>query len=437
MAARSAAPHIEADSGSGPVAVTSPPSAGDERAEPPPVDEPLEAATGAPEVSYGIFEPDASVVLSPEVEAHIREVARRVPGRRTDVFVKIGDSATVSRAFMRCFAEDDELVLEGRDELRPAIERIRRARVAGRSSFTRESRAAVVGRSVHQLMRGSPSPVVREVRELSPRFALVMFGGNDIEIGRLDLYGTQMLALVDLLLQRGVIPILSTIPPRGDDPVSNREVPRYDAVVEAIAAARRVPIIDLNRAMASLPRQGLARDGVHPNAPVVDGRARACDFSAHGLEYGMNVRNLLTMRTLARLFEVLDRDEDPAAAAAAPTGSDGPASTTIDRPRFAVVGTTRGGSTDVDRYEGCSATQSEAGPERRYALRLEEAATVRARVMYGGDVDVDVHLLRNGVCVARGDSTLEVELEAGEYEIVVDTFESERHAGDYVLLVER
>jgi len=426
----SATPHIEADSGSAPTQSVEPVASVE--AVPPPVEAPpVEATPEPPAPPPSIFDPHAPIVFSPEVAAHVREIAARVPGRRADVFAKIGDSATVSRAFMRCFAEDDHLQLEGWDALRPAIERIRAARVAGRSSFTRESQAAVVGRSVHQLMRGSPSPVVQEVRDLSPRYALVMFGGNDIEIGRLDLYSTQMLALVDLLIQRGVVPILSTIPPRGDDAESNREVPRYDAMVEAIARSRRVPLIDLNRAMRSLPQQGLASDGVHPNAPVVRGRARACDFTEHGLQYGMNVRNLLTMQTLAHLFEVLD---EPTPADAAP--EEPAAVETISEARFSAVGTTRGAPSEVDRYEACSPTLSEAGPERRYPMHLEEAATVRAHVMYGSDVDVDLHLLQNGTCLARGDRRLEAELEAGDYELVVDTYESERQAGDYLLLVE-
>ena len=81
--------------------------------------------------------------------------------------------------------------------------------------------------------------------------------------------------------------------------------------------------------------------------------------------------------------------------------------------------------------------QSEAGPERRYALTIDAPGAVRAEVMYGGDVDVDVHLLRDGACVARGDRVLEATVTPGAYELVVDTFESDRHAGEFTLLVER
>ncbi|MCA9607053.1 MAG: SGNH/GDSL hydrolase family protein [Myxococcales bacterium] len=429
-APRTAAPHIEADSGpTGEATVAEAPPAEAPPPEAPPSTEPSPPPGPAP--SFAIFDPDAPIVLLPEVEAHVREVARRVPHRRADVFAKIGDSATASRTFMRCFAEDDELDLGGRDELRPVIERIRHARVAGTTSFARDSEAAIVGRSVHTLLRGDPSPVTAEIRALSPRFALVMFGGNDIEIGRLDLFGTSMLELVDHLLARGTIPILSTIPPRDDDAESDAEVPRYIAVIEAIARSRRLPLIDLHRALMALPAHGLASDGVHPNAPVRDGRAYACDFGADGMRFGMNVRNLLNLRMLAHLSEVIaDADGE---ATYTPLAS--PAR--VDGQRFATVATTAGGDHAVSAYPGCQATQDESGPERRFALRLDAPAVVRAEVMYEGQVDVDVHLLSAGRCVARGDRSLEATVAPGDYEVVVDTFESDAHAGEFLLLVER
>jgi len=430
-AQHSATPHIEADSGraAAPIAEPAAPPVEPE-ATPPPAAEP--APEPAPEpVEWSVHDPDAPITLPPEVYATVRAAVRAHPRRNEDVFAKIGDSATASRLFMRCFAEDDELELAGRDELRPVIERIRAARVAGRTSFSRESEAAIVGRSVHQLMRGSPSPVTAEIRALSPRYALVMFGGNDIEIGRLDLYSTSMLALVDQLLANGTIPILSTIPARLDDAESNREVPRYQAVIRAVARARRVPLVDLHRAIDDLPNRGLASDGVHPNAPVVDGRAHACDFGETGMQHGMNVRNLLNLRVIAHLQEYLSSDAE------APEVPQPPPATRVDGDRFVTVATTRGGTTALDGYEGCEATQDESGPERRYALRVDAASHVRAQVMYDGPVDVDVHLLRDGRCVARGDSILHADLEPGDYEVVVDTFEGAAHAGEYMLLVER
>lgn len=413
--------------------------------------EALLAASNDPVPSFEPpWDPNAPLVLAAEVQANVRVIAVRVPRRRDDVFIKVGDSATVNRAFMRCFSSDDELELGGREELRPTIQRIRASRVPGGDSFSRESEAAAVSWSVHHVLRGSPSHLAREVRATNPRFALVMFGGNDVELGRIERFGTRMVELVDQLVVWGVVPVLSTIPRRTDDVTADREVPRYNALVRAVAEARRVPLLDVERALSQLPQQGLASDGVHPSAPVLDGRARGCDFSEYGLRFGQNVRNLLNLRMLAHLRSVLRGAESPGAEdprAGEPRAEDSMegapradraarfVSRRIEEARFAVLDDTRGGERRLAAYPGCDAAQDESGPERRYSLRLEAPSVLRAEVMYDGEVDVDVHLLRQGRCVARGDRRLSQEVPAGDYELVVDTFRE--RAGEYLLLVER
>ncbi|MFK7987697.1 MAG: SGNH/GDSL hydrolase family protein [Sandaracinaceae bacterium] len=276
--------------------------------EPAPVSDPREEVTEV-EVEPPVDAPelplwDRAITLRPEVEARVREIASR-RARSADVFIKVGDSATVSRTFMRCFAFDEGLALDGRDELRPTIEAVRSARVQGGTSFTRDSEAAGVGWSVSRVLRGSPTPIAEEVRALSPRFALVMFGGNDIELGRLGRYETRMATLVERLAGWGVVPVLSTIPRRNDDAEADAQVPRYNAVVRALAESQNLPLVEFAEGVDALPRHGLASDGVHPNSPVVDGRAQGCDFTAHGLEHGQNARNLLNLRMLQHLRELL------------------------------------------------------------------------------------------------------------------------------------
>ncbi|HJL14721.1 MAG TPA: SGNH/GDSL hydrolase family protein [Sandaracinaceae bacterium LLY-WYZ-13_1] len=423
-----ARPVIEADTSGGDAAGAAPAVV---RAEPTDVPPP------PPEAPYGErrvephFDPSQPVALSPAVVARVREVAARVGRRRPEVFVKVGDSATVNRAFMRCLTDDDELDLGAHEALRPMIERIREARVEGGDSFSRDSEAASVGWSAHLVLRGSPTPLATEVRAANPRFALVMFGSNDVELGRLSRFGTRMTAVVDRLLGWGVVPVLSTIPQRNDDAEADRQVPRYNAVIRALARARRVPLVDLNRALRGLPERGLASDGVHPSAPVVEGRARGCDFTASGLRFGQNLRNLLNLQMLARLQEVLEEE----APADGPAAEPAPVTRRVEGSRWAVLDDSRGGERRVDAYPACDAPQDESGPERRYALHLEEPTTVRAEVLYAGDVDVDVHLVRDGACVARGDRRASAELPPGEHEVVVDTFGDD--AGEFLLLVER
>lgn len=246
----------------------------------------------------------AAPTFAPAVIENVRAIAAR-RARNPDVFIKVGDSATVNRAFMQCFSNDDEVMLDGRAELRPLIETIRGARARGTDSFRRQSRAAGVGWSVYRVLSGSSSAIAEEVRAMQPRFALVMFGGNDVETGSLRRYESRMEELVSRLERWGVIPILSTIPPRNDDPEADAQVPRFNAALRALAERRHLPLVDLHAVMVEQPDRGLASDGVHPSAPVRDGRAHGCDLTEAGLAHGQNVRNLLNLEMIAALRSVL------------------------------------------------------------------------------------------------------------------------------------
>ena len=175
---------------------------------------------------------------------------------------------------MRCLSNDEHLDLGGRDELRPVIDRVRGARVRGGDAFARESEAAGVGWNARRVLSGSPTPLATEIRTID-------------------------------LVRWGVVPVLSTIPGRNDDAEADAQVPAYNGAVRELARRHHLPLVDLHRALEPLPQRGLASDGVHPNSPVVDGRAHGCDFSGEGLAFGQNVRNLLNLRMVAHLTALL------------------------------------------------------------------------------------------------------------------------------------
>ena len=94
----------------------------------------------------------------------------------------------------------------------------------------------------------------------------------------------------------------------------------------------------------------------------------------------------------------------------------------------------------LDAYPGCNATQNETGPELVYLLDLTESTAIRATLIDGAGVDMDVHLLAavdGGSCIARADQGIATSLDAGTYFIVVDTFVSAggEQAGEYLLTV--
>lgn len=379
--------------------------------------------------------------LTPSVAAHLRELMER-GDLEDDVFSKIGASATVNRNFLRCFAGPN-VDLAGREHLRDTLEHFDGG---SPNPFRRRSESATVGWHAGRAVWGSPSPLAEEVRHADPRFGVVMYGTNDIELGRPLQYAELMTRLVRMLELRGVIPVLTTIMPRDDDEGADRVVRLYNAVVRGVAQRHRVPMIDYHRELAALPDHGLASDELHPNVHFVDGNPRGCDFGPEGLEHGYNIRNLITLEALDRLRRVVLEGEGPPDRAPEPPSGAGSIGDPIEMALpFSHAGdTSRSPHELLDSYEACDADQDESGPEYVYHLSLDEPARVYAMALDEDDVDVDLHVMELGPrgprCVARADTTLEVELDAGDHYFVVDTYvdrDGDAQAGEFMFVAAR
>ena len=385
----------------------------------------------------------AAPVLTPLSADQVRflhRVAERVPGRSDDVFATVGDSATVSRAFLQCFERDADVELGAHEPLAATVAFFRAGNAGSRSPYRRQSRAAGVGWSARHVLLGDPSPLLEEVRAIHPRYAFVLGGGNDVEGQEPRRYANRLLRIVDQLLARGVIPILGSILPRSDDATAALWVRRYNTVNRAIATGRRVPYIDFHRAMSQLPRHGLAADGVHPNVLVRGNETLPCFLTPEGLQHGHNVRNLLALQMLDRLRTALS---EPAPTGVAEAESSTPG--TFDAPfairalPFGQLSDTRTSASDVvDRY-GCDEEIDESGPEHVYRFDLAEERTLRFWAYGPSGADVDLHLLRSRdrECIDRHDELLIRKLEPGRWLLVVDTFSGDSAAGEYVLTVEQ
>ena len=242
---------------------------------------------------------DSVLPLSPEVLAHLRVVHARNASLRDNVFAKMGGSTVVSRAFLQCFSTK-HVELNGQEALQATIDFFNERKIRGRTSFRRESLAAGVGWSLYYPLAGRPPRFAREVNAIMPRYALVLFGGNDSNAKTERVYARRLVSLIERLMARGVIPILgSSLPRRSKE--RRLWILRYNQITRAIAEQWNLPFIDYYRAFSELPREGLARDGVHPNVYGRGGLANACRFDEGGLKHGQNVRNLLTIKMLDHL----------------------------------------------------------------------------------------------------------------------------------------
>lgn len=375
--------------------------------------------------------------LTPHVAAHLREVVARGSGS-ADVFIKVGASATYSSQFLHCFAGSD-VDLDGRTELEPTLEFFREGDILGSTPFNRTSESTEVGRGAAWAIAGDPSPLGTEVSIANPRYAVVMYGTNDIEQTNVFSYANSLLDLTDEMLDQGIIPFWSTVMPRDDNPASDLLVPVFNMAVRAVAQARQVPFIDLHRELLPLPEHGLGSDDIHPSAYP----SGACQLTSAGLQHGYNVRNLLTLQTLHRARLAVDGEAAPDVAEPplAGDGSAGAPFVVASLPFSHVANTLFSGSDQVDTYPGCAAAQDESGRELFYRLDVSTPTSVRVLLFDRGSVDVDVHQLsgtQGDDCVARHHQDLQVTLDAGTHYFSVDTFVDaggQERAGEYIIAI--
>jgi len=392
----------------------------------------------------------------------LRAVWTSHPESRPAVFAKVGDSISSGGArgpFLACFDPGSGAAVDlGGRGLRAAVDYFGEARLAGgESSFTRDSLATEVSRNAEWAATGSPSPLAREVEALRPGLALVMFGSNDIQCfgcGLSDaemasIYFGNMRRIADELLARGVVPVLSSMPPRSDGPANLRRVPLFVNAVRALAQGRRVPFVDYDREMERLPGLGLAGDGVHPSS-CSQGPRDACRFGEgvcggrRVLDYGYNVRNLVTLEALDRLKRVLVDGVASLDAAPARMGGSGTwaAPFVADQLPFTDLrDPAREGSASVRKY-GCPGAPAAPGPEVVYRLVLARETALRVAVLDGtsgmsGPSRHALYLLdasgRPDRCLQAADRSIGARLPAGTYHLVVDA-PSARGVGEFGLV---
>ncbi len=255
----------------------------------------------------------ASMVTN--INEHTVAIFRRgqALGNRPDVFSKIGDSITVSSNTLAAIGEG-LYDLGDYWYLQPVIDYYSRTPARLGNSFANRSLAARVGWNTETVLDPSyadpgwcevgESPLVCEYRWVRPAVALIMLGTNDVGFMDVDVFRRNLTRIVETSILNGVIPVLSTIPPRLDRPEVNRRVGDFNVAIVDTAYIYNVPLMDYYSAMSRLPNFGLAADGLHPNV-AGRGYVDSAVFNANTLRYGYNVRNLLLLTTLDALWRAV------------------------------------------------------------------------------------------------------------------------------------
>jgi len=403
------------------------------------------------------------------IAEHLRNVALHGMGLADNVFMKVGDSISDNQNYLGCFrgdinnrapAHEFNIIFGEHVDLAEAIFHFRSATIGMTSPFNRISASTRVGAAVTFPLEGPPpTPFEQEYGALNPQFASTMYGTNDIGAGgtprasldaKLRPYQKGLVTLVDTMLARGVIPWLSTIPPRIDDPAYMEIVPLFNAVIRAVAEGRQIPLVDFYRDLLPLaPGYGLSSDdGIHPTTQEYN---TACHLDAASLAYGYNVRNLGALTMLDRLMRVVV-DGAPSLDDSAPQlAGEGTAAAPfiIDGLPFSDMRSTsdtRGNA--LQDYSGCQGSKPGAGAEYVYQLELGAPTALRAVVLDGSidhsasdtPVDLDVYVLDASKagpgCIASADAILETAIGPGTFYVVVDTAGAgAEKAGEFTLTV--
>jgi hypothetical protein len=370
--------------------------------------------------------------MTPQVQKHIRALSSQHIRLHDDRFIKVGGSGSSTPLLLNCF-EAGRIDLGDWSELKTSLKRFRRLLPDGKSPFGRKSLAAKPGATAQWVLSGTPSYLQSEVDAVQPRFALVHYGTNDMHqkgtyLGSARAFLSRMSQVLEVLLQQGIVPIVTAITPRNDHPTASAWIPFFNRALRALAQKEHVPFLDIHSAILSLPNRGRAEDQLHGNVYRENGVARPCFFGDDALGFSYNVRNLLTIRLLDRLFKLVKGDTVPTEAAEILSGhgSQGRPWVVSSLPFAHRVDTSHSSQVRRQDYPDCHGHGDVSGPEVEYELTVKSTQRVRAVVLGDDGVEVDLFLLektpQGDACLRWGDRSITRTLIAGStYRFVLDT----------------
>jgi len=250
--------------------------------------------------------------LLPEVVAQIQRIYLRgqAVGNQPNVFSKVGDSITVAPHMFTPLGSG-QYELATFSYLQETLNHYLSGTAREGNPFTNRSLAAAIGWSAPAILDSEFAdttlclqdevPLLCEYRLNRPSVALIMVGTNDVNRLGENIYYGNIERIVQLSIEQGVIPVLSTIPPQEG---LAAKVGAFNRIIRFIADTYDVPLWDYALAMALLPNNGLDEDGIHPSIPARGVRG-AADFNSYNLHSGYVLRNLTALQMLDSVWHAV------------------------------------------------------------------------------------------------------------------------------------
>ena len=170
-------------------------------------------------------------------DLHVRDVVNvgRALGNHPEVFAKIGDSITESGSFLFDCGYG-WVTLGDQPDIAPTIAYFSQFQIGDRNPLNRASECAVAGWSASQALENFPNaPLNRELADIRPLYAIIMYGTNDLERTDVATYAGTMNTIVDIVEANGTVAVLSTIPPRHDSDQLAALVPVFNDAISAVS----------------------------------------------------------------------------------------------------------------------------------------------------------------------------------------------------------
>lgn len=236
-------------------------------------------------------------------------------GNRADVFTKVGDSNTTNGDFLQPIGmKGDFCELGPYMDLQQTIDFFSvppDAKAA--NSFVRQSLAAKEGLSSAAALdpfwagddcEANEGPLACEYRLVKPSVAMMMLGLMDVRYKHADSFRANIEKVIQLSMDKGVIPVLTTIIVLPDqERLSFDDSIRINNHMLDMADQYGVPLINLWEAVQTLPDYGIGPDRTHLKHRI----GEFCSFDGSEQELGGTLRNLLTLQALDELRQnVLD-----------------------------------------------------------------------------------------------------------------------------------
>jgi len=226
----------------------------------------------------------------PSVSKTAVELHRRgqVSGNNPRAFSKIGDGEISTEWFLTAFdLGPDDYQLGPYQDLQPVIEYFagsfgRMGIAAGRGFNTVRILDPGLGKST--LCESGESPLTCELRLHRPAFAILSLGTN--QVWQPEEFVVGMRKILDLLISRNVLPILST---KGDNLEGDQ---RINKSIACLAQEYDVPLWNFWAAIQPLPHHGLQPDLEHLTYGIIDFE------DAHAMQSAWTVRNLTALQVL-------------------------------------------------------------------------------------------------------------------------------------------